>query len=142
MNIKNKSVKFEKFFANYLLTLSNTVGKINLDNLYKAANLITKTIKKNKFIYICGNGGSAAIANHHMCDYLNTQIWKQRLKHSKISIYSKIDNYGISEDINHILLHLLMQSITKTNLNLNKEKLYYNQKVNLNINKLIYLLVL
>ena len=74
MNIKNKSVKFEKFFANYLLTLSNTVGKINLDNLYKAANLITKTIKKNKFIYICGNGGSAAIANHHMCDYLNTQI--------------------------------------------------------------------
>lgn len=63
MNKKNKSVNFEKFFANYLLTLSNTVKKINLDNLYKAANLITKTIKKNKFIYICGNGGSAAIAD-------------------------------------------------------------------------------
>ena len=30
MNKKNKSVKFEKFFANYLPTHSNTVGKINL----------------------------------------------------------------------------------------------------------------
>ena len=202
MNKNNKSVKFEKFFANYLLTLSNTVGKINLDNLYKAANLITKTIKKNKFIYICGNGGSAAIADHYMCDYfkglskytnlkakiksLNSdsylisaisndisydQIFKLQAerymnkedililisssgnsknikevlrfcnknklrtigfsnfsggylaKHANISIHSKIDNYGIGEDINHILMHLLMQFIAKSNLNTNKKKI-------------------
>ena len=202
MNKNNKSVKFEKFFANYLLTLSNTVEKINLDNLYKAANLITKTIKKNKFIYICGNGGSAAIANHYMCDYFKglskytnlkakikslnfdsylisaisndisyDQIFKLQAerymnkedililisssgnsknikevlrfcnkkklktigfsnfsggylaKHSNISIHSKIDNYGIGEDINHILMHLLMQFIAKSNLNTNKKKI-------------------
>lgn len=63
-------------------------------------------------------------------------------KHANISIHSKIDNYGIGEDINHILMHLLMQFIAKSNLNTNKKKLYYNQKVNLNISKLIYLLVL
>jgi D-sedoheptulose 7-phosphate isomerase len=74
MNKKNKFVEFEKFFGNYLLTLSNTVGKINLDNLFKAANLITKTIKKNKYIYVCGNGGSAAIADHYICDYFKQLI--------------------------------------------------------------------
>jgi hypothetical protein len=37
-------------------------------------------------------------------------------KNSDISIHSKIDNYGIGEDINHILMHLLMQFISKTNL--------------------------
>ena len=44
-------------------------------------------------------------------------------KYSDISIHSKINNYGIGEDINHILMHLLMQFIATTNLNkINKNK--------------------
>jgi len=199
---KKKSNEFVKFFRNYILTLSNTVDKINLEKLYEAVNLISKTIKKNKFIYVCGNGGSAAIANHYICDYfkglskytnlkakiksLNSdsylisaisndiaydQIFKLQAerymnkddililisssgnsknikevlkfcnkkkiktigfsnfnggflaKHSNISIHSKIDNYGIGEDINHILMHLLMQFIAKSNLNTKKKKI-------------------
>ena len=69
MSKKNKSIEFEKFFKNYILTLSNVIDKINLDKLYEAANLILNTIKKKNFIYVCGNGGSAAIANHYICDY-------------------------------------------------------------------------
>lgn len=199
---KKKSNEFVKFFRNYILTLSNTVDKINLEKLYEAVNLISKTIKKNKFIYVCGNGGSAAIANHYICDYfkglskytnlkakiksLNSdsylisaisndiaydQIFKLQAerymnkddililisssgnsknirevlkfcnkkklktigfsnfsggylaKHSNISIHSRIDNYGIGEDINHILMHLLMQFIAKSNLNTKKKKI-------------------
>ena len=199
---KNSSIEFVKFYKNYILTLSNIVDKINLEKLYEAASLILKTIKKNKFIYVCGNGGSAAIANHYICDYfkglskytnlkakiksLNSdsylisaisndiaydQIFKLQAerymnkddililisssgnsknikevlkfcnkkkiktigfsnfnggflaKHSNISIHSKIDNYGIGEDINHILMHLLMQFIAKSNLNSNKKKI-------------------
>jgi phosphoheptose isomerase len=33
-----------------------------------AANLIEATIKSDGIIYVCGNGGSAAIANHLVCD--------------------------------------------------------------------------
>ena len=43
---KNKSHKFEKFFKNYIFTLTNTIDKINLEKLYEASNLISKTIKK------------------------------------------------------------------------------------------------
>jgi len=202
MSKKNNSIEFVKFYKNYTLTLSNIVDKINLENLYEAASLILKTIKKNKFIYVCGNGGSAAIANHYICDYfkglskytnlkakiksLNSdsylisaisndiaydQIFKLQAerymskddililisssgnsknikevlkfcnkkkiktigfsnfnggflaKHSNISIHSKIYNYGIGEDINHILMHLLMQFIAKSNLNTKKKKI-------------------
>ena len=44
-------------------------------------------------------------------------------KNSDISIHSKIDNYGIGEDINHILMHLLMQFIATTNLNKKNKKI-------------------
>jgi len=199
---KNKPNEFLKFFKNYIHTLSNTVDKINLRKLYEAANLILKTIKKKNFIYVCGNGGSAAIANHYICDYfkglskytnLNAKIKslnsdsylisaisndisydkifklqaerymnkgdililisssgnsknikevlkfcnKKKLKtigfsnfnggylakQCNISIHSKIDNYGIGEDINHILMHLLMQFIARSNLNTKKKKI-------------------
>ena len=202
MNKKNRSIEFVKFFKKYILTLSNVIDKINLDKLHEAANLISNTIKKKNFIYVCGNGGSAAIANHYICDYfkglskytnlkakiksLNSdsylisaisndisydQIFKLQAerymnkgdililisssgksknikevlkycnkkklktigfsnfsgdylaKNSNISIHSKIDNYGIGEDINHILMHLLMQFIAKSNLNTKKKKI-------------------
>ena len=57
MNKKNRSIEFVKFFKKYILTLSNVIDKINLDKLYEAANLISNTIKKKNFIYVCGNGG-------------------------------------------------------------------------------------
>ena len=47
-------------------------------------------------------------------------------KNSDISIHSKVNNYGVGEDINHILMHLLMQFIAKTNLNIENIK---NKKI-------------
>ena len=97
---KKKSNEFVKFFKNYTLTLSNTIDKINLRNLYKAANLILKTIKKNKFIYVCGNGGSAAIANHYICDYFKGLSKYTNLKAKIKSLNS--DSYLISAISNDI----------------------------------------
>ncbi len=34
-----------------------------------AADLITETIRADRWVYACGNGGSAAIANHLHCDF-------------------------------------------------------------------------
>ena len=39
-----------------------------LVNIQRASDLIERTIKSRKVIYVCGNGGSAAIANHLVCD--------------------------------------------------------------------------
>ena len=39
-----------------------------LIEINNASLLIENTIKSNRYIYVCGNGGSAAIANHLVCD--------------------------------------------------------------------------
>lgn len=201
---KNFSKKnfFKIFFKDYISTLEQKLKNIDLDKLYIAAELILKTIKKNKCIFVCGNGGSGAIADHYICDFFkqlskytnlkakirslnsdhylisaisndisyedvfsvqaerylvtgdililisssgNSKNIKKVLKfckkkhiktigfsnfsggflskNSDISIHSKISNYGIGEDINHILMHLLMQFIARTNLNMNDKKI-------------------
>ena len=38
--------------------------KSGIETLAAAAEAITKALKQNGRVYICGNGGSAAIANH------------------------------------------------------------------------------
>ena len=200
MNISKKKI-FESFFKDYILTLESKLKDIQLDKLFIASQLILKTIKKNKYIYVCGNGGSGAIADHYICDFFkqlskytnlkakirslnsdqyllsaisndisysdvfsvqaeryfmagdililisssgNSENIKKVLKfcikkkiktigfsnfnggfldkNSDISIHSKVSNYGVGEDINHILMHLLMQFIAKTNLNIKNKK--------------------
>lgn len=192
--IKNR-LNIRSFVNDYYERLDKCLKKIPTENIQKVSNLISKTIKNNNTIYVCGNGGSAAIANHYVCDYfkqlskyttlkaniksLNSdtylisaisndisydQIFKiqaERLikkndililisssgnskniknvlkycnkkkiktigfsnfsggylnKNCTISIHSKINNYGIGEDINHILMHLIMQYISLNNL--------------------------
>lgn len=192
--IKNR-LNIRSFVNDYYERLDKCLKKIPTENIQKVSNLISKTIKNNNTIYVCGNGGSAAIANHYVCDYfkqlskyttlkaniksLNSdtylisaisndisydQIFKiqaERLikkndililisssgnskniknvlkycnkkkiktigfsnfsggylnKNCTISIHSKIKNYGIGEDINHILMHLIMQYISLNNL--------------------------
>lgn len=190
------------FFNSYTETLQKKLKEISIRNLYLAVNTIEKTIKKKNFIYVCGNGGSAAIANHYVCDFfkqlskytnlnakirsLNSesnlisaisndisfdQIFKLQaeryikkndililisssgnsknivevLKYCKkkkiktigftnfkggylkkncdISIHTNINNYGIGEDINHILMHMMMQFISVNNLNTKSKKI-------------------
>ena len=192
---------FQKFLNKYLLDLSNSIKQSNINELEKVPNKILETIKKNGTIYVCGNGGSAAIANHYVCDYSKflrqhsklkpkvislsnnmeiitaisndisyDEIFKYQAenlfekndlliiisssgnskniirvldyankikvksigfcsfkggyvkKNCTIPIYSKINNYGISEDVNHILMHSMMQSIKLRNLKKNIKK--------------------
>ena len=51
-------------------------GLIKIKNGNQKIDIVLKlsvsleTIKKRGTIYVCGNGGSTAIANHYVCDYL------------------------------------------------------------------------
>lgn len=196
-NIKSK-IPIKNFVDKYFDSLEKSFKKIPTQKILQASNLILRTIKKKNTIFVCGNGGSAAIANHFVCDYfkqlskytnlkaevksLNSdpylisaiandisygevfKIQAERLikrndilllisssgnskniinvlkycnkkkiktigfsnfnggylnKHAFISIHSKINNYGIGEDINHILMHLIMQYVALNNLEKN-----------------------
>ena len=59
-------------------------------------------IKSNKNIFICGNGGSAAIANHYVADYLKLLRTHTKLKPKFISLVSNLELItAISNDINY-----------------------------------------
>ena len=198
----NKKNNLKSFYFEYLNKLTSVAKSIDIISLKNAIELITKTIKKNNFIYVCGNGGSAAIADHYICDFFkqlskytnlkakiknlnsdsslisalsndisydeifkiqaerymmkndililisssgNSKNIKKVLKFCKkkkiktigftnfsggflkkncdISIHSKIKNYGIGEDINHILMHMMMQFISLNHLNTSSKKI-------------------
>lgn len=70
--------------------------------LIKIANLLENKIKSNKNIFICGNGGSAAIANHYVADYLKLLRTNTKLKPKFISLVSNLELItAISNDINY-----------------------------------------
>jgi len=57
------------FYKRYIKTLNKTSSQINLKKIDHATNIILKAIEDKKNIFIAGNGGSAAVANHMLCDF-------------------------------------------------------------------------
>ena len=90
------------FFKKYTNNLNNAVTNINIKNLNLASKLILDVIKKGKTIYVCGNGGSAAIANHYVCDFI--KYFRQRSKFSPkiVSLSNSIETItAIANDMNY-----------------------------------------
>ena len=92
--------KLKLFFNNYTDTLKKKLKEIPTKDIYLAIKIIEKTIKKRNFIYLCGNGGSAAIANHYICDFFK-QLSKYTNLKAKIRSFNS-DNYLISAISNDI----------------------------------------
>ena len=65
--IKSKYVNINKFCTDYLNNLTAALSKINQKKLNQICSTIEKAINRKSTIYVCGNGGSAAISNHYVC---------------------------------------------------------------------------
>ena len=59
-----------EFVKDYAYEMQKAYDSIDLEELDKIASLLIKSIKDKKKIYSCGNGGSAAISEHFVCDFL------------------------------------------------------------------------
>jgi len=53
----------------YLARLANAGASINRDSLAEVAGVLGQAFARGAWLYVCGNGGSAAIANHLLCDF-------------------------------------------------------------------------
>jgi D-sedoheptulose 7-phosphate isomerase len=53
----------------YLVQLVRAGASIDHDNLAAAADLLGQAFERGAWLFVCGNGGSAAIANHLLCDF-------------------------------------------------------------------------
>ncbi len=99
---KKKFSNITDYYQEYTFTLNKILDSINLNNLNKFSNLLEKTILKNKNIFVCGNGGSAAIANHLVCDYMKLMRKDTKLKPKVISLSSNIELVtAISNDFSY-----------------------------------------
>lgn len=87
MKLNKLKIKYQK----YLNELFDGLKNINENNLTKATNLIAKTIKSKNTIFICGNGGSASISNHYICDFLKLVREYTKYKPKIISLSNSIE---------------------------------------------------
>ena len=93
---------FNDFLNNYIFKLSESIKNTDIKAIEKAATKIYQTIKQKKTIYVCGNGGSAAISNHYICDYLKFLRQHSNLKPKIISLSSNIETItAISNDFDY-----------------------------------------
>ena len=53
----------------YFTQVKDAAATVNREKLAQAADVLTKVYNTGGMIYSCGNGGSAAIANHLVCDH-------------------------------------------------------------------------
>lgn len=93
---------FKNFFENYIDFLFSSIKSSKKKNIELASKKILQTIKNKKKIFVCGNGGSAAIANHYICDYLKFFREKTKIKSQVFSLSSNIETISaISNDISY-----------------------------------------
>lgn len=87
---------------NYSNQIHRGIKNINNKSLTEAVNLIEKKILQEKNIFVCGNGGSAAISNHYIADYL--KLLREKTK-KKVKITSLSSNFelitAISNDLSY-----------------------------------------
>ena len=100
--IKNNNQK--KFFQNYFQSVKNTLDEIDINKIIKICNYVEKTIKLKKKIFVAGNGGSASVSNHFLCDF-NKGIKISSKKKIIPKVYSLTNSIelitAISNDINY-----------------------------------------
>ena len=100
----NKNNNKILFFENYYKNLKLVINNLDLKKLLLIANFLEKKIINNNNIFVAGNGGSAALANHMLCDF-NKGIKissKKKLKPKIISLAGPIEIItAISNDINY-----------------------------------------
>ncbi len=94
--------KVEKFIEDYIKLLTSSIMETDMKNLNHAALQILKTIKKGATIYVCGNGGSAAISNHYVVDFLKFFREKTSYKPKIVSLSNNVETItAISNDIDY-----------------------------------------
>ena len=102
--MKIKQNKKMLFYSDYIKSYHDTFDMVLLKKIEKIDKLLLKKIKEKKNIFVCGNGGSASVSNHFLCDF-NKGIKvdsKRKLKPRVISLANNLEIItAIGNDINY-----------------------------------------
>ncbi len=64
----NSYPSIARYCDDYLAQLARAGASIDRARLARAADLLDAAFARGAWLFVCGNGGSAAIANHLLCD--------------------------------------------------------------------------
>lgn len=64
----SKTQDRRKFIRDYIDELKDCLGKLDLEKVDLAIDMLTEAYKNNRKVFIFGNGGSASTASHMACD--------------------------------------------------------------------------
>ena len=67
---ENEKSYLDNFLSRYKDDLKSGLDSITIDSLEEIANILESSITSGSTIFTCGNGGSSAIAEHFVCDFL------------------------------------------------------------------------
>ncbi len=79
------------FAADYFARLNAAAASIDWIALERAAVILTQVHQQGGIVYPCGNGGSAAIANHLVCDHCKGVQSDTALRPRIVSLSSTIE---------------------------------------------------
>ena len=79
------------FFDAYADEAVRAVSSVEPGTLDKAAGILLEAYTRRVVVFACGNGGSAAIANHLQCDHLKTIRTKTDLAPRVVSLSSNTE---------------------------------------------------
>ncbi len=59
----------DAYVDDYFSAYGSGARSVSRENLARAAEVLTEAYRAGNMVYACGNGGSAAISNHLVCDH-------------------------------------------------------------------------
>lgn len=80
----------KKFIDSYLDDLGNLMDLLETDNIAKAIEMLKEAHKAKRKVFVLGNGGSAATANHFVCDLGKNAIKDDENRFKIISLSDNI----------------------------------------------------
>jgi D-sedoheptulose 7-phosphate isomerase len=90
------------YWLDYTRHLSAAAGSVRAERLAAAAQVLDKAYRSGASVYVCGNGGSAAISNHLVCDHLKGTQTDTNLQPRVVSLSSTIETItAIANDIGY-----------------------------------------
>jgi phosphoheptose isomerase len=90
------------FIDSYAEQVAKGFASIDRALLSKACDLMDVTYAQGGTVYVCGNGGSAAISNHFHCDHLKGVQTDTALKPRVVSLSSTVETLtAIANDISY-----------------------------------------
>ncbi len=94
--------KLKSYAEEYLNILSKVSKRINFSLVNDLSDLLSNYYSSDRNIFVCGNGGSAAISNHFICDHLKSVTLDTKLLPKIISLSSNLEIISaIANDINY-----------------------------------------